>query len=29
MSGERPAKGLGMGLQALMGEAVRPVRLKL
>jgi ParB family chromosome partitioning protein len=24
MSGERPAKGLGMGLQALMGEAVRP-----
>ena len=25
MSGERPAKGLGMGLQALMGEAARPV----
>jgi len=23
MSGERPAKGLGMGLQALLGEAVR------
>lgn len=25
MSVERPAKGLGMGLQALLGEAVRPV----
>ncbi len=24
MSGERPAKGLGMGLQALLGEAARP-----
>ena len=24
MSAERPAKGLGMGLQALLGEAVRP-----
>ena len=24
MSGERPAKGLGMGLQALLGEASRP-----
>ena len=24
MSGERPAKGLGMGLSALLGEAVRP-----
>ncbi len=25
MSGDRPAKGLGMGLQALLGEAGRPV----
>src|SRR6476659_8424082 len=24
MSAERPAKGLGMGLQALLGEAARP-----
>src|SRR4051812_46433442 len=24
MSGDRPAKGLGMGLQALLGEAARP-----
>src|SRR5207253_5502021 len=24
MSGERPGKGLGMGLQALLGEAARP-----
>ena len=24
MSGERQAKGLGMGLQALLGEAARP-----
>jgi ParB family chromosome partitioning protein len=24
MTGERPAKGLGMGLQALLGEAARP-----
>jgi ParB family chromosome partitioning protein len=26
MSAERPAKGLGMGLQALLGEAARPVQ---
>jgi ParB family chromosome partitioning protein len=26
MSAERPAKGLGMGLEALLGEAVRPGR---
>ena len=24
MSADRPAKGLGMGLQALLGEAARP-----
>ena len=28
MSAERPAKGLGMGLQALLGEAARPRRLR-
>ena len=26
MSTERPGKGLGMGLQALIGEAARPLR---
>src|SRR6478735_254775 len=25
MSADRPAKGLGMGLQALLGEAARPM----